>query len=52
MEMIEGYKNTEIGVIPEDWEINYLPEICHFRSGKAHEQFISTLGEFVCVHLY
>lgn len=24
MELREGYKNTEVGIIPEDWDINVL----------------------------
>ncbi|MDE1902064.1 MAG: restriction endonuclease subunit S [Alphaproteobacteria bacterium] len=27
-----------------------LPSVCHFRSGKAHEQFISDAGGFICVN--
>ena len=45
-----GYKQTEIGIIPEDWNVKLLPEICRFRGGKAHEQFISELGQYVCVN--
>ena len=45
-----GYKQTEVGVIPEDWNVKLLPEVCRFRGGKAHEQFISELGQYVCVN--
>jgi type I restriction enzyme S subunit len=45
-----GYKQTEVGVIPEDWEVKLLPDVCRFRGGKAHEQHISELGRFVCVN--
>ncbi len=45
-----GYKQTEVGVIPEDWTLKNLPEVCRFRSGKAHEQFISEFGKYVCVN--
>lgn len=45
-----GYKKTEVGMIPEDWNVKFLPEICRFRGGKAHEQFISELGQYVCVN--
>lgn len=50
MELKPGYKQTEVGVIPGDWEIKLLPEVCRFRGGKAHEQYISDLGRFVCVN--
>ncbi|OGC91231.1 MAG: hypothetical protein A2W25_17490 [candidate division Zixibacteria bacterium RBG_16_53_22] len=49
MEVKLGYKQTEVGVIPEDWEIKLLPDVCRFRGGKAHEQHISDLGRFICV---
>jgi type I restriction enzyme S subunit len=45
-----GYKQTEVGVIPEDWEVKLLPEVTHFRGGKAHEQHISDAGPYVCVN--
>lgn len=28
--MKEGYKKTEVGVIPEDWEVKKLEDICEF----------------------
>jgi type I restriction enzyme S subunit len=45
-----GYKQTEVGVIPDDWIVRLLPDVCRFRGGKAHEQHISDLGKFVCVN--
>jgi len=50
MEMKPGYKQTEVGVIPEEWEVKLLPEVCRFRGGKAHEQYISGHGQYVCVN--
>ena len=50
MEIKPGYKQTEVGVIPEDWQVDYLPKICMFRAGKAHEQFISLNGDYICVN--
>jgi type I restriction enzyme, S subunit len=44
------FKDTEVGKIPEDWEVQLLPEICRFRGGKAHEQYISDSGKYVCVN--
>ncbi len=39
--MKEGYKQTEVGVIPEDWEVIALGEIGHFKNGinKESESF-------------
>ena len=33
MEVKAGYKETEIGIIPEDWEIKSLADIGNFRIG-------------------
>jgi type I restriction enzyme, S subunit len=45
-----GYKKTDVGIIPNDWEVKLLPDICLFRGGKAHEQYISNTEEFICVN--
>ena len=29
----EGYKETEIGVIPEEWEVAKLSDVCKFKQG-------------------
>ena len=50
MELMPGYKRTEVGVIPEDWEVKLLPQVLRFRNGKAHEQYISDTGRYVCVN--
>jgi type I restriction enzyme S subunit len=34
--MKSGYKQTEVGIIPEDWETEYLGVICDVRDG-THE---------------
>lgn len=41
MELKKGYKNTEIGVIPEDWEVQELCELGNFKNGinKSAEDF-------------
>ncbi len=49
-EVKHGYKHTVVGLIPEDWDIKFLPEVCRFRGGKAHEQYISNFGMYVCVN--
>jgi type I restriction enzyme S subunit len=33
MELRKGYKQTEVGIIPEDWEVKPLREICSMKSG-------------------
>jgi len=45
-----GYKQTEIGVIPADWDVKRLRDIVQFNNGKAHEQFIDDKGNYVVVN--
>lgn len=33
--MSKGYKKTEVGVIPEDWDVLSLREICRMKSGES-----------------
>jgi type I restriction enzyme S subunit len=41
MELMPGYKQTEVGVIPEDWEVHVLGEFGKFKNGinKGSEAF-------------
>ena len=34
MELKEGYKQTEVGVIPSDWDVKIIEEIAEVKSGK------------------
>ena len=45
-----GYKQTEVGVIPEDWEVKNLGALVTYTNGKAHEQNITESGRFVVVN--
>jgi type I restriction enzyme, S subunit len=31
----KGYKQTEVGLIPEDWEVKFLPEVSWFQEGPG-----------------
>jgi type I restriction enzyme S subunit len=44
MEVKAGYKLTEVGVIPSDWEVRPLPEVSWFQEGPGLRdwQFTST----------
>ena len=33
MELMAGYKQTEVGVIPDDWDAVFLGQLCSFRTG-------------------
>jgi len=50
MEVKKGYKMTEVGVIPEDWEFINLTEAVDYIHGKAHEPFVSEFGTFPIVN--
>lgn len=41
---------TEIGVIPEDWEVKEVRDIVDFTNGKAHENHISDSGRYIVVN--
>ena len=34
MELKPGYKQTEVGVIPEDWDVKAIDELAKVTSGK------------------
>jgi type I restriction enzyme, S subunit len=38
MELKQGYKLTEVGVIPEDWEVARLGDIFNFKNGLNKEK--------------
>jgi type I restriction enzyme S subunit len=50
MAVKSSFKKTEVGAIPDDWDVKLLPDVCRFRGGKAHEQYISKYGRYVCVN--
>lgn len=35
MEVKPGYKQTEVGMIPEDWDVYQLPDIIWFQEGPG-----------------
>jgi type I restriction enzyme, S subunit len=50
MEVKQGYKQTEIEVIPEDWDVKTLNNLTNFRNGVAHEKIINERGEYIVVN--
>ncbi|HLW08677.1 MAG TPA: restriction endonuclease subunit S [Marinilabiliaceae bacterium] len=44
------YKQTEVGIIPKDWEIRNLTYLVDYFHGKAHESFISEHGKYIVVN--
>lgn len=48
--MVEGFKNSDAGIIPNDWNAPLLSEISDFENGKAHEQFIDDKGDYIVIN--
>jgi len=46
MEVKAGYKQTEVGVIPEDWEIEFIKNIVHITTGSKNTQDRKDDGEY------
>lgn len=42
----EGYKQTEIGVIPKDWEVKTLGDVLKIKHGRDQKQVQSTNGKY------
>jgi type I restriction enzyme, S subunit len=49
MEVKQGYKQTEVGVIPEDWDIIELGKSGVFSKGSGVRKDQSNSGEIACV---
>lgn len=49
-DMPPGYKRTNVGVIPKDWEILDLLSAANFFHGRAHEPYVSEIGDFIVVN--
>jgi type I restriction enzyme S subunit len=44
MELSKGYKQTEVGVIPEDWEVKTIGEVLKIKHGKDQKHVQSENG--------
>jgi type I restriction enzyme S subunit len=38
MKLKPGYKQTEVGVIPEDWDLDYIENLAHIATGGRNTQ--------------
>jgi type I restriction enzyme S subunit len=46
-----GYKQTEVGVIPEEWEVKRLGDVATFHKGKGlPKSALSESGAAPCIH--
>ena len=51
MEVKPGYKQTEVGVIPEEWEVKRLGDVATFYKGKGlPKSALSESGAEPCIH--
>lgn len=46
-----GYKQSELGVIPSDWEYTNLGLVCSYKNGKSFESNIDKNGNFNLITL-
>jgi type I restriction enzyme, S subunit len=49
MELKPGYKLTEVGVIPEDWEVRSLGTLGSFSKGRGIRKNEAASGEIPCI---
>ena len=51
MELKPGYKQTEVGVIPEDWDVPAMDEICIRNSGwyTFNAEYSQMAGDFLYI---
>ena len=51
MELMKGYKQTEVGLIPDDWKIMSIDQIFDFYSTSNYSKAqMLTDGEVGCLH--
>lgn len=46
-----GFKKTEVGVIPEDWNVRTVGELAEFANGKPHEDHVDSRGRYSLITL-
>jgi len=47
----KGYKQTEVGIIPEDWEVKCLGSICKYQNGRSIEKYFNDNGGFTVISI-
>jgi len=51
MEVKSGYKQSAVGIIPEEWDANCLRDVLDFTNGKPHEGDLAKGGRFFLITL-
>ena len=46
MELKLGYKQTEVGIIPVDWDVDYIENIAHVTTGNKNTQDRNEDGDY------
>lgn len=46
-----GYKQTDVGVIPEDWEVKELRDVCAYQNGKALESLFNDQDGYAVISI-
>ncbi|MFI3220864.1 MAG: restriction endonuclease subunit S [Methylococcales bacterium] len=46
MELKAGYKQTEVGVIPDDWEVKKLGDVLKVKHGKSQKEIENINGQY------
>lgn len=51
MELIAGYKKTEVGVIPESWCVKSIGQLCDYQNGKSLENYFNDESGFKVISI-
>ena len=51
MEVRKGYKQTEVGLIPEDWSLKQLRDVATYHNGKSYEDKVDETGDYFLITL-
>lgn len=46
-----GYKQTEIGMIPTDWDIKELGQVCKYQNGTSLERYFNQRGGYKVISI-
>ena len=49
--MKAGYKQTEVGVVPDDWDVETIGELCEYRNGVSLEAYFNHLDGFKVISI-
>lgn len=49
MEIPKGYKQTEVGIIPEDWDVKTLGSLGNFSKGMGIKKNEANTGDLPCI---